>query len=73
MMEQVSAFKTSDGSLFSTLESAQEHEESLKWRSRIEEFSNHKLCPYPSGAQRGMLNKIVVAWELFKNTPQGAA
>ena len=72
-MEQVSAFKTSDGSLFATLDGAKEHEESLKWRERINEFANHRLCPYPSGAQRGMVNKIVVAWELFKNEPQGVA
>ena len=65
-MEQVTAFRASDGSLFSTMDECQEHEVSLVWRERISEFTASGLNTYPSGAQFGMCKKIIVAWERFK-------
>ena len=65
-MEQVSAFKATDGALFSSPDDCQEHEVSLLWRSRIDEFTASGLNPYPSGAQAGMCRKIIVAWDRFK-------
>lgn len=65
-MEKVEAFRANDGALFSTPDEAAEHEISLVWRARVEEFANTPLCPYPNGAHRGMVNKIIVAWERFK-------
>ena len=65
-MEKVHAFKAKDGTLFDTEEMACEHEVSLQWQARISEFSRTKECPYPSGAQNGMMRKIIVGWELFK-------
>lgn len=65
-MKQVTAFEASDGALFSSADDCQEHEISLLWRSRIDEFTALGLNPYPSGAQAGMTKKIIVAWERFK-------
>lgn len=65
-MEKIEAFKASDGALFATADECQEHEVSLLWRARVEEFCNSRFCPYPSGAQRSMVGKTVVGWERFK-------
>lgn len=65
-MEQVTAFKASNGSLFQTMESCQEYEISLIWQERIAEFTASGLNPYSTGAQTGMCRKIIVAWEQFK-------
>lgn len=65
-MEEVTAFKASDGALFSNPGDCQEHEVSLLWRARIDEFTASGLNPYPTGAQAGMCRKIIVSWERFK-------
>jgi hypothetical protein len=65
-MEQVTAFKASDGALFGTADDCQEHEISLLWRQRIDEFTASGMNPYTQGAQAGMCRKIIVAWERFK-------
>jgi hypothetical protein len=65
-MQKVEAYQATDGELFTSAESCQEHETSLLWRDRLEEFQSSKFCPYPSGAQAGMLRKIVIGWERFK-------
>jgi len=67
-MEQVSAFKANDGALFATLAECQEHEISLHWRSRIDEFQKSGMSPYPTGAQAGLTFRVIVAWEQFKET-----
>jgi hypothetical protein len=65
-MEQVTAFKASDGALFNTSDECQEHEVYLLWRSWIDEFNKSELNPYPSGDQAEMCRKIIVAWERIK-------
>ena len=65
-MEQVTAYKATDGAIFGTQAECQEHEFSLMWRDRINEFSASGLNPYPSGAQHGMCKKVILAWEQFK-------
>jgi hypothetical protein len=65
-MEQITAYKASDGRLFETEREVKEHEASLYWRQRISKFLTTDLCPYRLGAQVGMVTKIVVAWEMFK-------
>jgi hypothetical protein len=65
-MEQVTAYMSSDGNIFATVDQCQEHEVSLLWRQRIDEFTASGLNPYPSGAQFGMTRKIIIAWERFK-------
>ena len=66
-MDQVQAFRSTDGALFATADEARNHETAQQWRARLDVFAKHPLCPYPSGAQRGMLNKVVVAWERYKS------
>jgi hypothetical protein len=70
-MEQVTAYKTTDGRFFDTEDQAILWEESLRWQSVIRRFEASSLCPYPnlSSAQNGMMKKIIVAWELFKTGP----
>lgn len=65
-MEQVAAFKASDGSLFEAQGQCEAHEISLLWRDRIETFNQSGLNPYPRGAQSFMSAKVIVAWERFK-------
>jgi len=65
-MEEVRAYKTTDGKIFGYQEQALEHEESLKWIDKINEFSESTFCPYTSGAQNSMMAKTIVAWERFK-------
>ena len=66
-MEQVTAFKASDGAIFETVDQCQEHEVSLLWRQRVDDFYASPLNPYPNGgAQSGMARKVIVAWERFK-------
>jgi hypothetical protein len=65
-MEQITAFRASDGAIFGSVDECQEHEVSLLWRSRINEFIASGLNPYPSGAQNGMARKVIVAWERYK-------
>jgi len=69
-MEQVSAYKASDGVLYATADECQEHEVSLLWRARIDEFQKSSFSPYPSGAQASMTARVIVAWERFKTAPR---
>lgn len=66
-MEQVSAFRASDGALFADADGCQEHEVSLLWRTRVDEFSASGLNPYPTGTHAGMARKVIIAWERFKS------
>lgn len=63
-MEQVTAFKSSDGAIFLTADECGEHEVSLLWRARIDEFNASGLNPYPS--QSTMCRRVIAAWERFK-------
>lgn len=65
-MEEVRAYKTTDGRLFAHKEQADDHEFALEWLKQVEEFHSSPLCPYTSGTQYGMIGKIIVAWEKFK-------
>jgi len=65
-MEQISAYQATDGALFKTADECQEHEVSLLWRQRIDEFTASGMNPYPSGVHASMAARIIVAWERFK-------
>lgn len=66
-MNKIEAFQASDGVLFATKEQCQTHESSLTWRTRINEFVESDFCPYQRGtAQEGMVHKVIVGWEQFK-------
>lgn len=65
-MEAVQAYQASDGNIFKTITECQEHETSLIWRERIDEFNKSGTSPYPSNSHAGMVRKIIVAWETYK-------
>lgn len=65
-MESVQAYQATDGNIFKTITECQEHEISLVWRERIEEFNKSSSNPYPSGAQTGIVRKTIIAWETYK-------
>lgn len=65
-METITAYKASDGQIFSTEENCLEYEAALKWRDQIEAFRKSPLNPYPNGAQSSMMGRAIVAWESFK-------
>jgi hypothetical protein len=65
-MEEVKAYRTTDGKIFPYKEQAQDHEDSLKWIGKINEFIKSTYCPYTTGAQSSMMVKTIVSWEKFK-------
>ena len=69
-MEQVQAFKASDGSLFPTPVLCEDHEISLRWRERIDQYLGSDYCEYKVGTHRGMCYKMVLGWEQFKSKEQ---
>ena len=64
MMENVVAFKTSDGTLFETKEQAERHQEFLKHSDVIEKFLDSDLNPY-SGPQRVIARNTIINWNLW--------
>lgn len=65
-MKPISAFQTSDGTLFSTAEAAEKHEMMLTKESVVDEFLDSGLNPYTGHAHRSMARNTVVNWELWK-------
>jgi hypothetical protein len=64
-MEQIQAFKTSDGTLFDDPQQAERHELFLKKSMIIEEFLDSDLNPY-TGPQRVIARNTIINWELWK-------
>ena len=64
-MEQIKAFKTSDGSLFDNERKAALHEEFLKHSNVVEEFLDSDLNPY-NGPQRVIARNSIINWQLWK-------
>jgi len=69
-MEQVTAFKANDGLIFTTTLQCEEHEVSLRWREKVDEYINSEYCGYKAGVHRGMCYKMVIGWEQFKSNEQ---
>ena len=65
-MKNVTAFQTSDGTLFASEIEAQKHEMSLSKRGNIEEYLDSELNAYTGHAQRGIARVAVINWELWK-------
>lgn len=66
-MENIVAFKASDGTLFEVQEQAERHELFLANESVIEDFLNSSVNPYTGVAHRGMARQTVINWELWKS------
>jgi hypothetical protein len=66
-MQNIIAFKTSDGTLFETKEQAERHELFLINESTIEDFLSSSVNPYTGVAHRGMARQTVINWELWKS------
>jgi|688.fasta_scaffold1538339_2 hypothetical protein len=64
-MQEITAYQTKDGKIFSTIEEAVNYEETLKWGKEIEEFTKSTFCPY-TGMQLSMVRKTIIAWERYK-------
>jgi hypothetical protein len=67
MMENIVAFKTSDGTLFETMEQAERHELFLSKESCIEDFLDSSYNSYTGHAHRAMARTTVINWELWKS------
>jgi hypothetical protein len=65
-MEQIQAFKTSDGRLFDQSVQAERHELFLKKQIIVEEFLDGELNPYQGIAQRSIARSTIINWELWK-------
>jgi len=66
-MENIVAFKTSDGTLFETKEGAERHEMFLAKESVIEDFLNSKFNPYTGHAQMYIARQTIINWEMWKS------
>ena len=66
-MQEITAYQTKDGKIFSTIEEAVDYEETLKWGKEIERFTKSTFCPY-TGMQLSMVRKTIIAWERYKLT-----
>jgi len=66
-MKPVTAFQTSDGTLFSTPESADKHEMMLSKENVIDKFLDSSFNPYTGHAHRSMARNTVINWELWKS------
>ena len=64
-MEQVKAFRTTDGTLFDTADQAEKHEAFLQHSNVVEEFLDGELNPY-NGPQRVIARNSIINWELWK-------
>jgi hypothetical protein len=65
-MQQIQAFKTSDGKLFDEPLQAERHELFLKKQMIVDEFLDGDLNPYQSIAQRSIARSTIINWELWK-------
>ena len=66
-MEQVTAFKASDGTLFNTSNECQTHDISMVWRGRINDFLESEINSYPAKGNFTANRKVLIAWEQFKS------
>ena len=66
-MKPVTAYETSDGTLFSASDAAEKHEMMLSKESVVDEFLDSSLNPYTGHAHRSMARNTVVNWELWKS------
>jgi hypothetical protein len=66
-MKHVSAFQTSDGTLFSSPDAAEKHEMMLSKESVVDEFLDSSLNSYTGHAHRSMARNTIVNWELWKS------
>lgn len=65
-MEQIQAFRTSDGRLFDEPTQAERHELFLKKQMIVEEFLDGELNPYQNMSQRSIARSTIINWELWK-------
>ena len=65
IMEQIKAFKTSDGTLFDSKDKAERHEEFLKHSDVIEAFLSSDMNPYIAGPQRVIARNTILNWQIW--------
>jgi hypothetical protein len=66
-MEQIQAYRSSDGTLWDNKEKAERHEIFLKKDMVIEEFLNDPINPYRGLAQKTIARSTIINWEFWKN------
>jgi hypothetical protein len=64
-MQEITAYQSKDGKIFSTIEEAVGYEETMKWGKEIDRFTKSTFCPY-TGMQLSMVRKTIIAWERYK-------
>ena len=67
-MKPITAYQTTDGTLFSLKLEAEKHEMSLSKRGVIEDYLDSTLNPYTGHAHKSMARITIVNWELWKVT-----
>ena len=65
-MKTVEAYETSDGTVFTDKEVADDHERKIMLGSGIDQFLGSESCPYPGKKHQSMIRKGIEAWEAFK-------
>ena len=64
-MQEITAYQSKDGKIFSSIEEAVGYEETMKWGKEIDRFTKSTFCPY-TGMQLSMVRKTIIAWERYK-------
>ena len=65
-MKQVNAFLTSDGTLFETKQTAENHQMVLDRRVLIDDFLNGPSNKYMGKPQVAIVRSTLINWELWK-------
>lgn len=66
MAERITAFKATDGKLFTTEKEANDHDHSLDWSAKVDQFFASGMAPYAKGTYSSMTEKVIIAWEQYK-------
>ena len=67
-MKPITAYQTTDGTLFSLKLEAGKHEMSLSKRGVIEDYLDSALNTYTGHAHKSMARITIINWELWKVT-----
>jgi hypothetical protein len=66
-MKPVTAYQSSDGTLFSTEGAAEKHDMMLAKEGVVDAFLDSGLNSYTGHAHRSMARNTVINWELWKS------
>jgi hypothetical protein len=64
-MQEITAFKTTDGKIFEVFDKASEHQKYLAIKPELDLFTNSPYCKYNNQAQRKIVENTILAWKAW--------